>query len=471
MEAVDHHSVLGVAVGATAEQIREAYQARLHELRVAMRSGNAPPAETIDGLRKAFIVLSDTVTRPLHETAAPAPVAPAEVSVPPATSAAGEAPVAPVVPVAAATALASAQEPHAAPHEFPFSFAGSGVEYFRIWIVNLFLSIVTLGIYSVWAKVRREKYLHRAMLLDGSAFEYHGTPRAIFRGRALAVLIFAGLSAAQHVSNEAYWGLLLLLTPLVPWFAVRAFRFRAHNTSYRGIRFAFHGTYRQAMTAIVGYGALTMLTFGLTYPYWYAKMRLFVFDNLSYGTARLSSRTDAGALSRVLFKQMFVGGLMFVVLGVLFGVIIGVFGLAVESAVGGSADIAAKGSATHGFGAVIFSLATLAFFVFYAQYMRAMFVARTARLLLDGASLGQAELRSRPEPGVYLMIALKNLALMVVTLGLYAPYAHMRLVRYRVETLSVMVPDGLDRFVGDEQGQEGALGDEASEVFDLDIGF
>lgn len=38
------------------------------------------------------------------------------------------------------------------------TFSATGSEYFRIWIVNLLLSIVTLGIYSAWAKVRRNRY-------------------------------------------------------------------------------------------------------------------------------------------------------------------------------------------------------------------------------------------------------------------------------------------------------------------------
>ena len=37
---------------------------------------------------------------------------------------------------------------------YPFEFTGSGFEYFRIWIVNVLLTIVTFGIYSAWAKVR-----------------------------------------------------------------------------------------------------------------------------------------------------------------------------------------------------------------------------------------------------------------------------------------------------------------------------
>jgi uncharacterized membrane protein YjgN (DUF898 family) len=36
-------------------------------------------------------------------------------------------------------------------------FTGCAGEYFRIWIVNVCLSVLTLGIYSAWAKVRRKR--------------------------------------------------------------------------------------------------------------------------------------------------------------------------------------------------------------------------------------------------------------------------------------------------------------------------
>ena len=41
-----------------------------------------------------------------------------------------------------------------------FSFTGNASEYFGIWIVNLLLSIVTFGIYTAWAKVRRLRYFY-----------------------------------------------------------------------------------------------------------------------------------------------------------------------------------------------------------------------------------------------------------------------------------------------------------------------
>ena len=82
------------------------------------------------------------------------------------------------------------------PREEAFSFTGSGSEYFRIWIVNLILSVVTLGIYSAWAKVRRLEYLYRNTRVAGASFDYHGRPLAILKGRIIAVLLFGGYTAA-----------------------------------------------------------------------------------------------------------------------------------------------------------------------------------------------------------------------------------------------------------------------------------
>ncbi len=55
-------------------------------------------------------------------------------------------------------------------------FTGTGAGYFGIWIVNLLLTIVTLGIYSAWAKVRRLQYFYRHTEIAGSSFDFHGSP-------------------------------------------------------------------------------------------------------------------------------------------------------------------------------------------------------------------------------------------------------------------------------------------------------
>ncbi|MFT6387486.1 MAG: hypothetical protein ACJAUP_000857 [Cellvibrionaceae bacterium] len=39
-------------------------------------------------------------------------------------------------------------------------FEGKGFEYFKIWMVNILLTIVTLGLYYPWAKVRHLRYFY-----------------------------------------------------------------------------------------------------------------------------------------------------------------------------------------------------------------------------------------------------------------------------------------------------------------------
>src|SRR5215471_19629889 len=82
----------------------------------------------------------------------------------------------------------SAPAPTARPPE-PLRFTGTGSGYFGIWIVNLLLTILTLGIYSAWAKVRRLQYFYRHTELAGSSFDFHGSPVRILIGRILALLL------------------------------------------------------------------------------------------------------------------------------------------------------------------------------------------------------------------------------------------------------------------------------------------
>ena len=79
----------------------------------------------------------------------------------------------------------------------PVRFTGSGAEYFGIWIVNLLLTIVTLGIYSAWAKVRRLQYFYRHTELAGSSFDFHGRPIKILIGRIIALLMLFALTTRR----------------------------------------------------------------------------------------------------------------------------------------------------------------------------------------------------------------------------------------------------------------------------------
>ena len=130
-------------------------------------------------------------------------------------------------------------------------FSGSGSAYFRIWIVNLALTILTLGIYSAWAKVRRLQYFYRNTSVAGSSFDFHGDPVAILKGRLIAVALLGGYNLAANFSGAAGVAMFLVLLAVFPWLIQRSLRFKLANASCRGLRFHFAGSVREAYRAFL----------------------------------------------------------------------------------------------------------------------------------------------------------------------------------------------------------------------------
>jgi hypothetical protein len=129
-------------------------------------------------------------------------------------------------------------------------FTGSGSEYFRIWIVNLLLMLVTLGFYFPYAKVRRLRYFHANTLVDGQALGFHGDPRKMMRGYVL-MLVLAGLyGVAGKVSPVSGLIALLVLAGLWPALWRASLQFRLANTSWRGLRLRFDGDLPGAYSAL-----------------------------------------------------------------------------------------------------------------------------------------------------------------------------------------------------------------------------
>jgi len=168
-------------------------------------------------------------------------------------------------------------------NQTPVVFTGNAGEYFGIWIVNLLLSIVTLGIYSAWAKVRRKKYFYNNTLVDGVGFDYHANPISILKGRIIAFVLFVAYSILTK-SSPLLAGILIFTFMLaLPWIVVRGMTFNARNSSHRGLRFDFDGKYGQAALVFIGYTLLIFVTLGLALPFVAQRSRKFIFDHHKFG--------------------------------------------------------------------------------------------------------------------------------------------------------------------------------------------
>lgn len=339
-----------------------------------------------------------------------------------------------------------------------FSFHSDGSEYFRIWIVNICLSIVTLGIYSAWAKVRRKRFFYRNTRLCGDNFDYHANPVAILKGR----LILLPLLAAYLYGDFLVWGLSLgtfvLILFLLPFFLVRAAKFNNRNTSYRNIRFGFDGTTKESYKAFLKYGFISVISLGIASPIMEFARRRFVIENSRFGSARFSFSGEFGEF----FKIYFLAGLIVIIGGV--GISFGAGKL--ESLIRLIFDVPYDPESLAF--VLLYLQAVLLGLIYYAAFVYAS--VRAGNYIFSQTSIGDRSIEARLSVRKMIYIQFTNMLAIVATLGLFIPWAHVRVHRYRVAHVLVDVRGGLDDFAAGEKQDADALGEEAGDIFDFDFG-
>ena len=87
-----------------------------------------------------------------------------------------------------------------------FVFHGTGERYFLICVVNVLLTIITLGIYLPWALMKCKRYLYANMEVNGQRFSYGITGGNVFV--SCLIFVFFYFAILMTVSADM---------PLVGW--------------------------------------------------------------------------------------------------------------------------------------------------------------------------------------------------------------------------------------------------------------
>lgn len=350
-------------------------------------------------------------------------------------------------------------------HALRFQFSGKGGEYFRIWIVNLALTIVTLGIYSAWAKVRRLQYFYRNTTLANSSFDYHGDPKAILKGRLIGVALLALYNAAGSFDPLLGLGALAVLMAVFPWLAQRSLRFKLHNSSYRGLRFRFDGSAGGAYKAFLMWPVIGYVTLGLLAAVAHQRIKAYQHGNSSYGSEKFKFNVGEGKFFGIYFKLFGLVILLLLGVGVVAGIVAGMIG-GFSSLFGSSVNEETKVAAM---GFVIFVV--LGFYLLAFLFIGPWFAARIQNLVWNGTALGPHGFSSAVRARDLFWIYFTNFIGIVLTLGLFKPFADIRLAKYRLEHLALNAQGSLDEFLAGQQQGVSAMGEETAEVFDFDISF
>jgi uncharacterized membrane protein YjgN (DUF898 family) len=331
-------------------------------------------------------------------------------------------------------------------------FSGSGKEYFGIWIVNVILSIITIGIYSAWAKVRRETYFKNNTKIADTGFGYHATGLQIFKGRLIAfvVLVVVNLVATfLPLISAATFPLIIFL---IPWVLNNSMRFSARMTSYRNIRFNWHGTYWKTFWFFVIAPIISVVSLGILMPLISKAYYTYFARSHSYGTSNFSCEPEVKD-----YYFAFVMGVFLPSILVTFAITLFVLGLGL--------DTINPSGAYYAIGQIaLLAIVIAIFFTSFVYNVLCRNLMMKSLVLVDVASFD-----SEISPVKYVWIHVSNLVFTVFSLGLLLPWAKVRLYRYLANCSKIKTTGDLDKFVDQVSKNKSSFGEELAEIEGLEV--
>lgn len=333
---------------------------------------------------------------------------------------------------------------HPTTSQTPITFTGNASDYFGIWIVNLLLSIVTLGIYSAWAKVRRKKYFYQNTLIDGVGFDYHAKPIAILKGRAIAFGLLMAYNLLAQMSPVLGVVLFILLLLAVPWLVLRGLTFNARNSSHRGLRFDFKSRYVDMAKVFVLYPILVAMSAGLAFPWWSRHLNNTLVNSHRFGLTPFKCEIKLGAIYRIYSKLLILVLLAIIIFPLLLS--LGLVGFV--------------------FYFLLYPVFLAIGLLFFAEIK-----VRTSNLVWNNTQLDHVKFVSTQRVRDVFWLYFTNSLALMFSFGLATPWAQIRLARYRLAHLHLAGETQWDNFVGEKKEQVRATGEEIADMFDVDMSF
>jgi len=358
----------------------------------------------------------------------------------------------------------------------PFSFKGNDKEFFRIWIVNIALTILTLGVYSAWAKVRTNRYFYANTYLNGSNFEYHAEPKRILVGRLIVVGIYALFTLFyQYLAMFKVASAIAIIALLaMPWLIHQAVSFRLRNTSYRNIPFRYEGeissfyyffivnallplaiiliTLKSTSAWDIFLPILFIIAFFLFSAYIYIQFKKLVINNSYYGNGKFNFFGEDEDLYGIYLK---ITGWMLII-GTFMIILLFITEISISTQFGSISDS-------------ILELISYAYILPIIFFQKGISDGYHSNFISNNTLLNNIPLKSDINPLKLGWINGTNILVIIFSLGLLYPWAKIRYTKYKLEHTYFKCSD-YDQFESQGYIKSSTIGEETVDFFDIDIG-
>lgn len=311
------------------------------------------------------------------------------------------------------------------------TYHGTGKSLFKIYIVNVLLTLVTFGMYYPWAKAKLLAYHYSHTELQESRFAFLGTGEEIFKGFIKALIIFGvwyGVFfylSLQRQTEENVWlftGAIaiwqIVFTLIFPLAIVGSLKYRLSRTVWRGIHMKYTGTVKSMYKVFIKGIFLSIITFGIYGPWFMVDVRKEILKNVHLGNLQFSFHGKGGNLL--------------------------------------------------GIGVIGYFLTLVTFGIYFFQW-----TANLYNFNLDYTKLNReeenAELEGNATGMGFFQLQLGNLLLVIFSLGLATPYALIRTLKYYTSVISLKGNINFDEIVQQEIDDADATGDSLLDAFEMDL--
>ena len=340
-------------------------------------------------------------------------------------------------------------------------FTGTAWSYFKIYFINILLTLLTLGLYVPWARVKRRRYFYSNTRILGDGIDYLATGFDLLKGWLLVLAGFALFYALPFFDfGIAYLDTIFLIGAFIayPWALNKSLQFNARNIVWRDVRFTWHGSYWGVAVNLFIVPLVGLLTLGLLLPLASRMMKHYIAKNYSFGSKRFEIATNLRNFYKAGFKTFMLGfGIAFVTimpLGIAY------FNQNLLEMIGMNSHL------RWTIILIMLQLLMVGLFLVTTTFYRA----QTRNLMINGLRLDD-NIRFRSElSGLRLAwIALQNAALIILSFSLLLPWAHVRYYRYLTENTYVRPYNDMTQFVDNERNSGYSVGDAFSEAAGLEI--
>tara|TARA_Y100000746_G_C15468611_1_gene435421 strand:- start:3095 stop:4081 length:987 start_codon:yes stop_codon:yes gene_type:complete len=320
-------------------------------------------------------------------------------------------------------------------------FEGNTGEFFRIWITNLFLSIITLGIYSPWAKVQNTKYLYQNLVIDGHRFNYIADPIQILKGRLLAIFLLILYLLLTSYNSALSFLFPIILFFMAPWIINRSMSFQMRMTTYRNVRFNFEGDYGKSFLYFLLLPFLSYFTLFLVLPLVLKNMNEYILNKTRYGDRYFTSNLSA--------SEFYIA-----------------YGSVVGASIGIGIIIAIIFMVSESIGAILIFPGYILIIAIAASIVGVIIRNHTYNnTILSEVASFDSSMQIKP----YTFIIFTNILALIFSFGLAYPWVMIRNTKYLASTVTVKTEESIDSVIDTISKSDSAVLDEVAGAFDLEI--